>query len=62
MINYKDIEHNATMIDNNIKSIEKRYTQMAQLLRDCRNELCYHCGEYTSSYLGACSNCRWRDK
>ena len=27
---------------------------------DCRNELCYRCGDYKRSHLGACSDCRWR--
>lgn len=29
--------------------------------RDCRNELCLRCGEYTRRHLGACDGCRWRD-
>ena len=28
---------------------------------NCRNELCYKCGEYKNRHLGACDGCRWRD-
>lgn len=28
--------------------------------RDCRNELCLKCGDYTQKHLGACDGCRWR--
>lgn len=30
--------------------------------RDCRNELCLHCGFYKHAHEGACDGCRWRDK
>lgn len=29
-------------------------------LKDCVNELCYQCGKYHESYLGACDGCRWK--
>ena len=28
---------------------------------NCKNELCYKCGEYKNRHLGACDGCRWRD-
>ena len=28
---------------------------------NCRNELCYKCGEYKNRHLGACDGCRWLD-
>lgn len=28
-------------------------------LRDCRNELCFMCGDYRSKHLGSCDGCRW---
>ena len=28
--------------------------------RDCRNELCLRCGNYTTKHLGSCDSCRWR--
>lgn len=28
---------------------------------DCRNELCYKCGEYKTAHLGSCDGCRWKD-
>lgn len=31
-------------------------------LRDCRNELCLKCGNYTQAHNGACDGCRWRRK
>lgn len=27
--------------------------------RDCRNELCFRCGEYRNRHNGACNGCRW---
>ena len=30
-------------------------------LKDCRNELCYKCGEYKTAHLGSCDGCRWKD-
>lgn len=27
--------------------------------RDCRNELCFRCGEYINRHNGACNGCRW---
>ena len=26
---------------------------------DCRNELCFRCGEYKNRHNGACRGCRW---
>lgn len=28
-------------------------------LKNCRNELCLKCGEYTGEYLGNCDGCRY---
>ena len=28
-------------------------------LEDCRNELCYKCGDYKQRHLGSCNGCRW---
>lgn len=28
-------------------------------LKNCRNELCLKCGEYTSEHLGNCDGCRY---
>lgn len=30
--------------------------------RDCRNELCLKCGEYTRRHNGACDGCRWKER
>lgn len=37
---------------------------IAKLLRDCRNELCYQCEEYKYSHVenSICSRCRWRER
>ena len=31
-------------------------------LKNCRNELCYRCGQYANAHLGACDGCRWSDE
>lgn len=28
-------------------------------LKDCVNELCWHCGNYKYEHKGCCDNCRW---
>ena len=30
-------------------------------LEDCRNELCYKCGDYKMRHKGVCNGCRWLD-
>ena len=30
-------------------------------LENCRNELCYKCGDYKMAHRGACDDCRWKD-
>ena len=30
-------------------------------LLDCKNELCYRCGNYKEEHLGKCDGCRWKD-
>lgn len=31
-------------------------------LNTCRNELCLRCGQYKMRHLGACDDCRWRER
>ena len=31
-------------------------------IQDMKNELCGRCGNHMRSYMGACDNCRWRNK
>ena len=28
---------------------------------NCKNELCYKCGEYKNRHLGACDGCRYKE-
>jgi hypothetical protein len=30
-------------------------------LKDCKNELCWRCGEYKQRHNGACNWCRWKE-
>ncbi len=34
--------------------------ELKKALRDCRNDLCLHCGRYTEAHNGACDGCRWQ--
>ena len=36
--------------------------QQKSVLKDCRNELCYKCGDYKMRHKGACDDCRWRSE
>lgn len=40
----------------------ERPTDLLRELKDCRNELCYRCGQYANAHLGACDGCRWNDE
>ena len=39
----------------------ERISRLEAELKDCRNELCYHCGKYTMRHKGACDGCRWTE-
>ena len=46
-----------------MKDIDEMSTeQLKRELKDCRNELCYHCGRYKERHLGRCDGCRWMDE
>lgn len=36
--------------------------ELIRELKDCRNLLCYRCGQYANTHLGACDGCRWNDE
>ena len=38
-----------------------RTERLVRELRNCRNELCRHCGLYVDAHIGACDHCRYRD-
>ena len=29
--------------------------------KNCKNELCYKCGEYKNRHLGGCDGCRYKE-
>lgn len=35
-------------------------SRLQRELNDCRNELCFKCGNYREEHLGACDGCRWK--
>ena len=39
----------------------KAVTQVRSELYNCKNELCYKCGEYKTAHLGSCDGCRWKE-
>ena len=40
-----------------LKAINERYKYE---LKDCINELCLYCGNYSEAHNGACADCRWK--
>lgn len=42
------------------EGIQSRVEQLARELRNCRNELCRHCGRYVDAHMGSCDHCRYR--
>lgn len=45
----------ADILSNHVKA----KTETERDFRDCRNELCFRCGEYRNRHNGACNGCRW---
>lgn len=43
-----------------LEGIQSRAEQLARELRNCRNELCSHCGRYVDAHMGSCDHCRYR--
>ena len=43
-----------------LEGIQSRAEQLARELRNCRNELCRHCGRYVDAHMGSCDHCRYR--
>ena len=37
-----------------------RIANLENTLRDAVNELCYHCGQYKTEFMGTCDSCRWK--
>lgn len=51
-------------LDDALTEISKLREQNATLKSDlynCKNELCFKCGDYKMRHKGACDDCRWRD-
>ena len=44
-----------------VQELKARVESLKADLKDCRNELCLKCGQYTTAHLGSCDGCRWRD-
>lgn len=56
----KAIEHlKENVTADNVDDIVM-FKKLLTEFKDCRNELCYHCGSYTKAHLGACEGCRWK--
>ena len=45
---------------NDLQEALDTIDQKSKELKDCRNELCYKCGEYKTAHLGSCEGCRWK--
>ena len=44
-----------------IEEAAKAIKTLQSELRNCRNELCYRCGDYKLRHQGACDGCRYKD-
>ena len=40
---------------------DKSIIELYENLVDCRNELCWKCGQYRNAHKGACDGCRWKE-
>ena len=39
--------------------MDETLRKVRQDLKDCANELCFHCGKYHFEHEGACAGCKW---
>lgn len=44
------------------QSFRDKIMKLQRDLKDCRNELCLRCGDYTQAHNGACDGCRWKER
>ena len=42
-------------------TIERIAEQILNDLQECRNEMCFRCGNYINAHLGDCDGCKWKD-
>ena len=53
-------DYDAEQILGDIEDFPAADVVSASEFRDCRNELCMRCGNYTQAHNGACDDCRWK--
>lgn len=46
--------------NNGYKQGREEVERLTREFNDCRNELCYKCGDYKNAHNGACDDCRWK--
>lgn len=46
--------------EETIQRLKAVITEREKELKNCVNELCYRCGDYSREHEGACNGCRWR--
>lgn len=60
-----DIDLTEQAFRQGYKLAENRSKEIIEQLKrdneDLKNELCYRCGYYRRSHLGACNGCKWKD-
>ena len=51
---------NEPILVNSLEFIKSADVVSKSEYENCRNELCYKCGEYKNRHLGACDGCRYK--
>lgn len=63
LINNTDLEgHDLEEAINAVCAVPAADVVPGRDFRDCRNELCLKCGNYTQKHNGACDGCRWEER
>ena len=57
---FEEDGHLSAYVEDMINSVPVADVAPGVDFRDCRNELCYRCGDYKQRHLGACDSCRWK--
>jgi len=55
-----EIDETIAKIDAFCNRLIDTNSKLMRDLKDCRNELCVHCGRYKFQHTGSCDGCRWQ--
>lgn len=48
-------------LQGDVDYLRKQNTELYCKLKECKEELCYHCGGYRNAHMGYCDDCKWKE-